>query len=67
MTHTSIIQFIPDLLYISISVDQTTKTKLRGFGPQSELYRPSDRRLSGKLVPTLADRGLSRGQRNKCR
>jgi CBS-domain-containing membrane protein len=23
----------------------------------SELYRPSDRRLSAKLVPTLADRG----------
>jgi hypothetical protein len=32
------------------------KNKLRGFSPQSELYRPSDRRLS-KLVPTLADRG----------
>jgi hypothetical protein len=24
----------------------------------SELYQPSDRRLSGKLVPTFADRGL---------
>jgi hypothetical protein len=23
----------------------------------SELYRPSDRRLSAKLVPTFADRG----------
>jgi hypothetical protein len=32
-----------------------TKTnKLRGFSPQSELYRPSGRRLSAKLVPTLA-------------
>jgi hypothetical protein len=31
--------------------------KLRGFSPQSELYRPSDHRLSAKLVPTLADRG----------
>jgi hypothetical protein len=29
--------------------------KLLGFSPQSELYRPSDRRLSAKLVPTLAD------------
>jgi hypothetical protein len=25
--------------------------------PASELYRPSDRRLSAKLVPTLVDRG----------
>jgi hypothetical protein len=33
------------------------KKKLRGFRPQSELYRPSDRRLSAKLVSTLADRG----------
>jgi hypothetical protein len=29
----------------------------------SELYRPSDRRLSAKLVPILADRGVSRSQR----
>jgi hypothetical protein len=28
----------------------------------SELYRPSDRRLTAKLVPTLGDRGVSRGQ-----
>jgi hypothetical protein len=34
-----------------------TINKLRGFSPQSELYRPSDRRLSAKLVATLADRG----------
>jgi hypothetical protein len=25
--------------------------------PASELYRPSDRRLSAKLLPTFADRG----------
>jgi hypothetical protein len=31
--------------------------KLRGFSPQSELYRLSDRRLSAKLVPTSADIG----------
>jgi hypothetical protein len=29
----------------------------------SELYRPSDHRLSAKLVPTFADRGVSRSQR----
>ena len=30
----------------------------------SELYRQSGRRRSEKLVPTFADRGVSRGQRN---
>ena len=30
----------------------------------SELYRQSGRRWSAKLVPTFADRGVSRGQRN---
>jgi hypothetical protein len=29
---------------------------------ESELYRPSDRRLSAKLEPTFADRGVSRSQ-----
>jgi hypothetical protein len=33
------------------------KTKLRGLKSASELYRPSDRRLSAKFVPTFADRG----------
>jgi hypothetical protein len=33
------------------------KKKLRGFSLQSKLFRPSDCRLSVKLVPTLADRG----------
>jgi hypothetical protein len=33
--------------------------ELKNSGTQStsEIYRPSDRRLSVKLVPTLADRG----------
>jgi hypothetical protein len=30
----------------------------------SKLYLPSDRRLSAKLVPTFADRGMLRGQRS---
>jgi hypothetical protein len=30
----------------------------------SELYRPSDSRLSVKLVATFADRGVPRGQRD---
>jgi hypothetical protein len=33
-------------------------------GDLRELYRPSDRRLSTKLVPTFTDTGVSRGQRN---
>jgi hypothetical protein len=33
------------------------KNKLCGFSSQSELYRPSDRRLSANLVPTLVDGG----------
>jgi hypothetical protein len=28
----------------------------------SELYRPGDRRLSAKIMPTFADRGVSHGQ-----
>ena len=34
--------------------------------PQSarELYQQSGRRRSAELVPTFADRGVSRGQRN---
>jgi hypothetical protein len=32
-------------------------TKTPGLQSASELYRRSDRRLSAKLVPTLADRG----------
>jgi hypothetical protein len=46
------------LVYIlSNSLLNKKKNKLRGLSPQSELYRPSDRRLSAKLVPTLANRG----------
>jgi hypothetical protein len=37
---------------------QTNKKKAHGFSPQANYTdRPSDRRLSAKLVPTLADRG----------
>jgi hypothetical protein len=31
----------------------------------SEFYRPRDHRLLAKLVPTLADRGVSRSQRGR--
>jgi hypothetical protein len=33
------------------------------FYSPREPYRPSDRRLSAKLVPTFADRRLSRDER----
>jgi hypothetical protein len=36
---------------------QYKQNKLCGTQSASELYRPSDRRLSTKLVPTFADRG----------
>jgi hypothetical protein len=32
-------------------------TELHGLSPASELYRPSNRRLSAKWLPTFADRG----------
>jgi hypothetical protein len=42
---------------IYLSYNDKTKTKLHGLYSASELYRPSDRRLSAKLVSTFADRG----------
>jgi hypothetical protein len=39
------------------------KTKLRGLSPRMN-YTDSGRRRSAKLVPTFADRRVSRGQRN---
>jgi hypothetical protein len=37
--------------------DNKTNKKLRWFSPQANYTGLSDRRLSAKLVPTLADRG----------
>jgi hypothetical protein len=53
--HLPSISFYNEIYRIKLFINK--KTKLRGFSPQSELYRPSDRRLSAKLVLTLADRG----------
>jgi hypothetical protein len=39
------------------TVDKQKLKRLRGLSLVLELYRPSDRRLSAKLVPTCADRG----------
>jgi hypothetical protein len=52
-----------DILEKVVKQKQTEQTPW----PQSasELYRPSDRRLSAKLVPTCADRGVSRSQRGE--
>jgi hypothetical protein len=36
------------------------------FSMAFSLYRPSDRRLSAKLVPNIAAREVSRGQRGGC-
>jgi hypothetical protein len=37
--------------------DNSSTKKLRGLSPQSELYRPSDRSSSAKLVQTFVDTG----------
>jgi hypothetical protein len=42
--------------HLNIILPSTTK-KTPGLYYASELYRPSDHRLSVKLVPILADRG----------
>jgi hypothetical protein len=39
-----------------LAIKPSSCLKFRGFSAR-ELYRPSDHRLSAKLVPTLADRG----------
>jgi hypothetical protein len=39
------------------SLPQVSKKKTPWSESTSELYRPSDRRLSAKLLPTFADRG----------
>jgi hypothetical protein len=44
--------------------ERTKKKQTPWFQSASEHYRPSDRRLSAKLVPTLADR-VSCSQRNE--
>jgi hypothetical protein len=45
------------LIYVSIEVLLNDLTKTPWPESASELYRPSDRSLSVKLVPTFADRG----------
>jgi hypothetical protein len=46
------------MIYTVRTVYKQTKNKLRGLSPQANYTdRLSDRRLSAKLVPTLADRG----------
>jgi hypothetical protein len=47
-----------DTFHFAIEADKIKlKAKLRGLSPQANYtYRLSDRRLSEKLVPTLADR-----------
>jgi hypothetical protein len=58
-----VVSFTPWSLYSwrqrpESKAETNKRNKLRGFRPQSELYRPSDRGLSAKLMPTLADRWL---------
>jgi hypothetical protein len=50
----------------SVYLRAVVKTKKQTPWSQSasELYRPSDRRFSAKRLPTFADRGVPRGQRD---
>jgi hypothetical protein len=57
----SSIQFFISFYTYSLSYI-TKKTKLNSVAlVASELYRPSDRSMSAKLVPTFADRGCRMG------
>jgi hypothetical protein len=49
---------------IRINLSKNKKTKQKTPWPESpsELYQPSDRRLSAKLLPTFADRTVSHSQ-----
>jgi hypothetical protein len=47
-----------------MELDFFKNTKTSWPESAGELYRPSDRRLSAKLVSTFADRGVPRGQRD---
>jgi hypothetical protein len=58
-----------DLPICSIAHQPTTLQRdhfkiMYTYTSASELYQPSDHRLSAKLVPTFEDRGVSHGQRN---
>jgi hypothetical protein len=50
-------------MFVGKSKEKKKQNKLPWPESASELYRPGDRHLSAKLVPTFADRGLSRSQR----
>jgi hypothetical protein len=50
-------EILKSILASCCSPVDITYNLLCGLSPSSELYRPSDRRLSAKLVPIFADRG----------
>jgi hypothetical protein len=52
-----------NLILVLIIIKKKKKTPW--LESASELYRPSDRRLSVKLVPTFAYREVSRSQRGE--
>jgi hypothetical protein len=49
--------FETGLSFVSLRVSRGKKTKTPWSVSASELYRPSDRRLSAKRLPTFAHRG----------
>jgi hypothetical protein len=53
-----------NLKFVTANLPHKEKKKKKNPWPESasELYRPSDRRFYAKLVPTFADRRVSRFQ-----
>jgi hypothetical protein len=54
---------VEDLFYTMINIYQVKPKLTPWLESASELYRPSDSRLSAKLVPTFADRGVKQNRK----
>ena len=59
LTGMDVFSEVGTIFFIRLWMSSGTKTN-----SACELYRQGGRRRSAKLVPTFADRGVSRGQRN---
>jgi hypothetical protein len=58
------VEVYKSLFYSSVHMHGTAEKKTPWLESVRELYRPSDRLLSAKLIPTFADSGVPRGQRD---
>ena len=53
-----------DYITTTTTITTTTKNKLRGLSPHANYTDRAAAAGRRKLVPTFADKGVSRGQRN---